>query len=161
MRKESNETVIVKSKAGAILCVTDTEGNDIPMEFPNVQKAMEYLKEAFDHPNLYDDYDYELRPSCKEAPLPKLRYYSSTHNKVKRVTPQFDYGTEPWRDRGYECYIEKRSSEKDSWVLRKRVSGYTSLTKYIPTKEESLFYGSLSECKAKLQKLVEESPIKK
>jgi hypothetical protein len=65
MFKEFNEVVIVKDKIGAVLYVTYPEGNDIPIEFPNVQKAMEYVQDAFDHPNLYDDYDYELRPSWK------------------------------------------------------------------------------------------------
>jgi hypothetical protein len=72
MKKTDNEVVVIKNKAGVFLCVTNTSETDIPMEFPNVQKAMEFLQIKFDHPNLYDDYEYELRPSCKPALLQKI-----------------------------------------------------------------------------------------
>jgi hypothetical protein len=75
---------------------------------------------------------------------------------VKRATPKFDYGTSPWDDRGYELYIEKRHPDKDGWVLVKYVSGYTSLVKHVPSTHESILQGTLSECKAELQKIVEE-----
>jgi hypothetical protein len=74
MKKRSNEVVIVKDKIGIVLSTIDKEGNDVPIEFPNVQKAMEYLQKTFNRPNLYDDYDYELRPSCKKIPFEELSF---------------------------------------------------------------------------------------
>jgi hypothetical protein len=96
-----------------------------------------------------------------KTPFPKIQYYSSTYNKIKRHTPKFTYGTSPWHDKGYEYYIEKRYSVKEGWSLVKETHGYTSLNKHIPSQIEFLFNGTLSECKAELKRLIEELRLNK
>jgi hypothetical protein len=102
-----------------------------------------------------------VKDKTVETPFPKIQYYSSTYNKIKRCTPKFTYGTSPWHDKGYEYYIEKRLLEKEGWVLIKEIHGYTSLNKHVPSQNESLFNGTLSECKAELRRLIEELRLNK
>ena len=75
-----------------------------------------------------------------------------TYNKVRRITPEFQYGTTP-KGYGDNYCIEDRGNKE--YAVVQEFSGYTSLTSgHVPGRKDVVYRGTLIECKKWLVDLI-------
>ena len=75
-----------------------------------------------------------------------------SYNKVRRITPEFQYGTTP---KGYKDNYRIEDRGNKEYVVIQEFSGYTSLKDgYVPGKKDIFYRGTLRECKKWLADLI-------
>jgi hypothetical protein len=76
-----------------------------------------------------------------------------TYNKVKQMSPLFQFGTAP-QGYGDNYYIENRANNE--CIVIQKVSSYMSLKNgYFPGRKDIVYRGTLRECKKWLIELID------